>query len=133
MDANRRSGEGGFTIIEVMIAVVILTVGLLGLTTTSGAVTRMIGRGQRSERGAMLAMQRMEQARVAACIPSQRINASETVRRSTNPSDPFLARVSWTYSDAGNQTIRVRVIADFLVSANRIRTDTLETSVPCLI
>ena len=48
MTTNRQR-EAGFTIIEVMIAVVILTVGLLGLTATSALVTRMLGRGQRSE------------------------------------------------------------------------------------
>jgi prepilin-type N-terminal cleavage/methylation domain-containing protein len=128
MATVRRGNESGFTIIEVMIAVVILTVGLLGLTTTSGAVTRMIGRGQRAELGAMLAMQRMERARPAACIPAQRVAGDTTITRGSRP----VARVAWTYSDAGNQTIRVRVITDFVVSANRIRTDTMETSVTCL-
>jgi len=128
MATTQMSGERGFTIIEVMIAVVILTVGLLGLTTTSGLVTRMIGRGQRSEVAALLAMQRMERARPAACIPAQRVNGSETLLRGSQ----VVARIAWTFTDAGNQSIRLRVVTDYVVSANRIRTDTMETSVVCL-
>jgi len=128
MATTQTSGERGFTIIEVMIAVVILTVGLLGLTTTSGLVTRMIGRGQRSEVAALLAMQRMERARPAACIPAQRVNGSETLLRGSQ----VVARIAWTFTDAGNQSIRLRVVTDYVVSANRIRTDTMETQVVCL-
>lgn len=128
MATTQMSGERGFTIIEVMIAVVILTVGLLGLTTTSGLVTRMIGRGQRSEVAALLAMQRMERSRPAACIPAQRVNGSETLLRGSQ----VVARIAWTFTDAGNQSIRLRVVTDYVVSANRIRTDTMETSVVCL-
>lgn len=128
MSATPRAKEGGFTIIEVMIAVVILSVGLLGLTTTSGLVTRMMGRGQRSEMAAILAMQRMERVRPAACIPAQRVAGSETITRG----GVQVARVSWTFTDAGNQSIRVRVVTDFLVSPTRVRTDTMETSVTCL-
>lgn len=130
MATVRTGAEGGFTIIEVIIAVVILTVGLLGLTTTSGLVTRMIGRGQRSEVAALLAMQRMERARPAACIPAQRVAGDTTITRGSQP----VARVAWTFTDVDGdgRSIRVRVITDYVVSANRIRTDTMETSVICL-
>ena len=38
--------EQGFTLVEVIIAILVLTVGLLGLVTSAALVTRMIGRGQ---------------------------------------------------------------------------------------
>ncbi len=41
---NRR----GFTIVEIIIAIIVLTVGVLGMVTTAALVTRMIARGQRS-------------------------------------------------------------------------------------
>ena len=131
MTTERTGSESGFTIIEVIIAVVILTVGLLGLTTTSGLVTRMIGRGQRSEVAALLAMQRMERARPAACIPAQRVGGSETLYRGSQA----VARIAWTYTDVDGdgRSIRLRVVTDFVVSANRVRTDTMETTVVCLI
>jgi prepilin-type N-terminal cleavage/methylation domain-containing protein len=127
----RIRSEAGFTIVEVIIALVILVVGLLGLTATSGLVTRMIGRGQRSEVAALLAMQAMERARPAACIPAQRVARDTTITRGSNP----VARVAWTFVDVNGdgRSIRVRVITDYVVGRNRIRTDTMETSVVCLI
>ena len=46
--------ERGFTIVEVIVAMLVLTVGLLGLVTSAALVTRMIGRGQRSAVAAAL-------------------------------------------------------------------------------
>jgi prepilin-type N-terminal cleavage/methylation domain-containing protein len=43
----------GFTILEVMVAVVLLTVGVLALVSSSAMVSRMIGKG----RGATVAVQ----------------------------------------------------------------------------
>src|SRR3989442_15870348 len=40
--------ERGFTLVEVIVAILVLTVGLLALVTSSALVTRMIQRGQRS-------------------------------------------------------------------------------------
>src|SRR5438445_13882244 len=52
--------ERGFTIVEVIVAIIVLTVGLLGLVATSALVTRMIARGQRSNNAATFAAQRLE-------------------------------------------------------------------------
>jgi hypothetical protein len=42
--------------------------------------------------------------------------------------------VAWTFTDAdAGRSIRVRVVTDYVVSANRIRTDTMETAVVCLL
>ena len=40
-----RNSQRGFTIVEIIIAIVVLTVGLLGLVSTAALVTRMIARG----------------------------------------------------------------------------------------
>jgi len=41
----RVQGSQGFTIVEVIIAIVVLTIGLLALMSSSALVTRMIARG----------------------------------------------------------------------------------------
>jgi hypothetical protein len=53
-----------------------------------------------------------------------------TITRGSNP----VARVAWTFVDVNGdgRSIRVRVITDYVVSRNRVRTDTMETSVVCL-
>jgi type II secretory pathway pseudopilin PulG len=60
-------GTRGFTIVEALVAVLILNVGLLGLVTASGAVTRMIGHGRRATLAAAFASERLEVLRAQAC------------------------------------------------------------------
>jgi prepilin-type N-terminal cleavage/methylation domain-containing protein len=55
--------EGGFTLAEVMIALVILSVGLLAIAASSGSVYRMLGHGKLSTEVAHIASSRMEQLR----------------------------------------------------------------------
>ena len=59
--------DGGFTIIEVVVAVLLLTVGVLGLASTSGAVKRMIGQCKRFTQVGVLASERMDILRGLPC------------------------------------------------------------------
>jgi prepilin-type N-terminal cleavage/methylation domain-containing protein len=122
------SGERGFTIVEVLIAVIVLSVGLLGLVSTSAAVTRMIGRGQRSETASIFAAQRVERLRPAACIPAQRVAGTETLYRGSQP----VARNAWTFTTPSTNTVRIFVVTQFVTSQGRTHTDTSETQVTCL-
>lgn len=62
--------EQGFTIIEVIIAVIVLSVGLLGLASTSALVTRMIAQGHRYTEIAAMGQGKLEELRVVNCTPS---------------------------------------------------------------
>lgn len=59
--------ERGFTIVEVLVAVMILSVGLMGLVTTAGLVTRMIGQGHRFTEASALANERIEVLKAQRC------------------------------------------------------------------
>jgi type IV pilus assembly protein PilV len=83
--------ERGFTIIEVLVAVVILTIGLLGLVTTAALVTRMIGQGQRYTEAAALAGDRFEQLRSVSCA---------ALANGTSTQGGFT--VAWTVAGAGD-------------------------------
>ena len=122
------NNERGFTIVEIIIAIIVLTVGLLGLVSTAALVTRMIARGQRTAVAATYAAQRMERLRPAACIAAQRVNGSESLYRGS----ASVATNSWAFTDAGNSTIRIQVITTYATIKNRTHTDTLETAVTCL-
>ena len=61
------AGERGFTVIEVMMAIVILRVGILGLTSTAAAVVQMIGSGQRFTEASELAAEHLETMRTLPC------------------------------------------------------------------
>ena len=64
---NRTKNRDGFTVIEVIIAIVVLSIGLLGLTATAASVTRMVAQGQRYNRASALANERFEKVRALRC------------------------------------------------------------------
>jgi len=119
--------QRGFTIIEVMIAVIVLTVRVLGLVTAAALVTRMIARGQRSAVAATFAARRMERLRPAACIAAQRVAGSDTLYRGGT----WVAISNWTFTDAGSKTYLVRLVTTYKTVKNRTRVETLETAIPC--
>lgn len=57
----------GFTLVELMVAVLVLTVGVLALGGTAAAVTRMVGWGQRRAGSALAAQSRLEVLRAGGC------------------------------------------------------------------
>jgi Tfp pilus assembly protein PilV len=63
-------GRAGSTIAEVLVAIMVLSVGLLGLVTTAGLVTGMIGQGQRYTEASTLAAERFEVLRAERCPPA---------------------------------------------------------------
>ncbi|GAC1478468.1 MAG: hypothetical protein NVS1B4_22240 [Gemmatimonadaceae bacterium] len=66
-DVTRRDARRGFTLIEIMVAVLILAVGVLGLVSTSGFVMRQVGDAAFHTRAAAIATSRMERLRAVNC------------------------------------------------------------------
>ena len=124
---NIKRNERGFTIIEIIIAIIVLTVGLLGLVTTGALVTRMIARGQRSASAAAFASRRLERLRNAACIDAQRSAGSDTLYRGST----WVAFNNWTFTDAGNRNFRLKIVTTYKTQQNRVRSDSSETTIPC--
>lgn len=124
-----RTSEAGFTIIEVIIAIMVLTVGLLGLVTTAALVTRMIGQGQRSAVASTFAAQRMERLRTAACIPVQRVPGGENLLRGST----VVATNTWRFTPVvvGGTTWKIDLTTIYKTVKNRSRTERMETTVIC--
>jgi prepilin-type N-terminal cleavage/methylation domain-containing protein len=59
--------RGGFTLIELMVAVLLIGVGLAGLIATSGAVSRMMGGSIREYTASSVAASRFEKLRASQC------------------------------------------------------------------
>ncbi len=123
----KQRNEGGFTILEIMIAVVILMVGVLGLVMTAALTTRMMGRANRAQQAAAYASKRMEMMRPAACIVGQRNSGVDTLYRGS----AMLAYNTWDYTDIGSGSYRLRVITRWETTKNQMKSDTLEQGVPC--
>ena len=124
-----RQGRGGFTIIEVIIAIMVLTVGVLGLVTTAALVTRMIARGQRSAVAGTFAAQRMERLRTAACIPAQRLPGAENLMRGSTT----VASNTWRFTlvAGSTNTWRIDLTTTYKTVKNRSRSERMETIVLC--
>ena len=124
---NTITKRRGFTIIEIMIAIVVLTVGVLGMVTTAALVTRMIARGQRSASASAFAARRVERMRIAACIDVQRTNGQDTLYRGSQ----WVAINRWTFTDLGNLNYRLKNVSTYRTVKNRVRSDSSETTISC--
>lgn len=122
-----RAKQRGFTIIEIIIAILVLTVGLLGLVTTAAVVTRMIGRGQRSAAAAAFAARRLERLLPAACIPAQRVSGTDTLYRGVT----WIAHNSWSFSPIGPNSFRVKILTTSKTVQGRVHVDSTEATIPC--
>lgn len=59
-------GSSGFTVIEILVAVLVIGVGLVALTGSSAAVARMLGASRRTSFATQAAERRLEQLRRTA-------------------------------------------------------------------
>ncbi len=67
-DAMPAGDRRGFTLVELIVAIVILSVGVLGLASTAAVVTRQIGGGAQQARAAAVAQARFESLRGMSCV-----------------------------------------------------------------
>ena len=118
--------QQGFTIVEVIIAILVLTVGLLGLVTSGALVTRMIGRGQRSAVAAQYAQRRLEMLRTSGC--NSQASGTEVWRRGSTPVDS----VSWHFTNLAANHWQVVVRSKYQTALGKWRSDSAETELSCL-
>lgn len=115
------STERGFTIVELLVAITVLSVGLLSFLGTSALITRMLARGDRAATATFYAQERIERLQGQPCATMA--NGSEM--RGGN------FRVDWTITPMGGSD-RARVIVRYAAGPTTMREDTLETSVLCI-
>mgnify|MGYP001251257347 CR=1 FL=1 len=117
----------GFTLVEVLVALVVFAIGALGLAAETAALTRQIGIGQRAAVVTAAATARLERVRARGC--ESRADGVETVRYHSVP----LADLQWTWRDPGDSAFRLTLVTVPLGVAARtsIPADTLTTVVWC--
>ena len=64
---SRLAARRGFTLVELMVAVLLLSIGLTGVVATSSAISRMMGGSIREATAATLATSRFETLRGSRC------------------------------------------------------------------
>ncbi|HEX9486796.1 MAG TPA: prepilin-type N-terminal cleavage/methylation domain-containing protein [Gemmatimonadales bacterium] len=119
--------EQGFTLVEVIIAVLVLTVGLLGLVGSAALVTRMIGRGHRSGVQVAFSQRRLEMLRSTAC--TNQATGTDVLMRGGVPVDSL----SWQFVNRGNSTWQVIMTSKYQTERGRWRSEISETEISCII
>lgn len=117
----------GFTVVEVLVALIVFAVGILGLAAETAALTRALARTRRTAIVSAAATARLERLRNVACgVPA---DGTEPVLQHQTP----LARLEWTWGQGLDSTVRVRLVT---VPAGPqahplVRPDTLTAVFPC--
>ena len=92
----------GFTLLEVVVALVVLTLGLLGLIAQTAVLVRAQARVRRSETITTAAAARLEQLRATGC--AARADGGELVQQGS-----VIARLDWSWSSAADSSRRLEL------------------------
>jgi prepilin-type N-terminal cleavage/methylation domain-containing protein len=116
----------GFTIAEVLVAIVILSVGLLAIAGSTGSVMRMLARGRRATNVAVIAANRMDWLRREANKTDPRCTtlASGTLSRPGNVTE------RWAVAGTGSSRT-VSVVVNYPTSQG-MTSDTVRAFLECL-
>ncbi len=91
--------ERGFTVVEILVAISVFSMGILSLTAASSLVTRMVGEGHQYTEASALASQRFELLRSQDC---------KTLSSGTANQSEFT--LSWAADSVGSRTPGRRVV-----------------------
>ena len=122
-----KRSAAGFTLVEVLVAIVVLGIGIVALVGSSAMVTRMIGRGKVETRAAQAASRRIEILRLAANSTSPRCTAAGFANG--GPVTTNGVTESWTVPGAGKvRSVQVNVTYGTVRGS---RTASLLTRIEC--
>jgi prepilin-type N-terminal cleavage/methylation domain-containing protein len=114
----RRGLRAGFTLVELMVAMMIFTIGLLAMASTAAVVVRQMGDSSRMGVAAAVAQNQMEQLYAGNCKIAQ---SGSSVERGVS--------IAWTITPATRAaTLGVSVTYQ---SRRGLRTQTYQSTVAC--
>jgi prepilin-type N-terminal cleavage/methylation domain-containing protein len=119
--------DSGFTLVEVLVGMMILSVGVMALAGSLSMVTRMIGRGKVETQVAQAASRRVETLRLAAYSTVPRCTAGAFVTGGPVTTNGFTE--SWTVPTTGKvRSVQVNVTYRTVQGP---RTASLQTRIEC--
>ena len=121
--------ESGFTLVEVIIAIVILMIGVIALMGASAMVSRMIGSGRHSTQAVEVATRRLENLRTIAYSTDPPCTAG-TFTSGTASGTGYTE--TWTVANSAGSTV-LRTVRDSVQyqAATGPRSVVLETRIVC--
>jgi prepilin-type N-terminal cleavage/methylation domain-containing protein len=120
-------GQSGFTVTEVVIAVVVLSVGILALVGSAALTSRMVGWGRQDTRVGLAAVSRVERLRQVAFSTAPACSAAEWQGGSAG--GPELSE-TWEILGGAGAARRVMIVLRSRRSGG-MGTDTVLTAVLC--
>ena len=120
----RRPGRG-FTLLEVLLALLVLTAGLLGFAGTLGPLTALAGQGRIQGRAAVMLGSRISRLRteLQAGAPGCVLPAAGSAQHPSGLDE-------WWQTSLSGNIVEFRIVARFRLP-RRIESETLITRVPC--
>jgi prepilin-type N-terminal cleavage/methylation domain-containing protein len=112
-------GSEGFTLVELLVALMVFVVGVLAVTGSSTVVMSMVGGSHRRTIAAAVAESRFERLRSTSC--ATHTNGTTTTRG---------VRETWTIVP-GAFTNDVTVLVTYASSGGRVSTQTYQSFIPC--
>lgn len=125
---EKSSSRRGFTIVEVVVAMMIMTIAVLALASTNGLVSKMMITGHNAEMASAFATRRMEQLRRSGC--AARADAADTLYRGAST---WAAVNNWVWTDAGRSTWRIKMTTQYRSTGGLTKTHISETSISCIL
>jgi prepilin-type N-terminal cleavage/methylation domain-containing protein len=120
--------QRGFTLIEVMLAVVLLTVGVMALVGSSAMTARMIGRGKSSTLIGQRTSSRFDYLRQLAASTSPPCTSPSFVDGDTTG---YHVRETWTITQPNGSSTRLVQLIIRYKAAGRPVADTVKTILLC--
>ena len=117
--ASGGAGRSGFTLVELLVAMMMFAVGMLALASTAAAVTKMMGGAKRQTIAAQVAQSRIERIRSSPCATLA--SGTDTVRGVIS---------SWTVV-RGTRSVAVTETVTYKMSRAQDRTRTYMTTLSC--
>ena len=123
------SSRSGFTLVEMLIAIVMLGIGLLAVAAGSGTVTRTLHGSKIATQASQLAAWRMDQLRAYARSTLPPCSHAKFIP-SAGAQELYHVSQTWTITAAG--TLRhVNVISTYPLGRNQTKVDTLSSTINC--
>jgi prepilin-type N-terminal cleavage/methylation domain-containing protein len=120
--------QRGFTLIEVMLAVVLLTVGVMALVGSSAMTARMIGRGRSSTLIGQRSTSRFDYLRQLAASTSPACTSASFANGDTTARG---IRETWTITQPISPNTRLVQLIIRYKAAGRPVADTVQTLILC--
>lgn len=121
------NNKAGFTIVEVLVAVVVLSVGVIALMGSTAMTTRMIGQGRRTTMAMEVATRRLETLRAIGNTTSPPCTGGAFASGGPIATDGVTE--TWIVPNVGTSRA-VSVIVTY-ARAGGTSTDTLQTVIRC--